>query len=177
MTTSENLKFSPGQIKVVSRAVAAAEDLVSDYYKLSATQMRQLNYDIKTAADLGAHETVIEHFAQIVRYSARKPDSLLSTGVEDFYKICLQDHSILSEVRRHPEIELYPFLLYIICHELIHVVRFRRFQQRFSVPDEQRRAEEIRVHGITHEILAPRQIAGMQPVFEFYENWRKAGAL
>ncbi|MFW6052593.1 MAG: hypothetical protein ACOC8I_01655 [Desulfosalsimonas sp.] len=177
MTIEENSKFSSGQITVVSRAAAEAEDLVSDYYKLSATQMRQLNYDIKTVAELEPHEVVIEHFAQIVHYRTQKQNSFLTTEAEDFYKICLQDHSILSEVRRHPEIELYPFLLYIICHELIHVVRFRRFKQRFSVPDEQRQAEEIRVHGITHEILARRNIAGMQPVFEFYENWRKAGAL
>ncbi|MFP4193366.1 MAG: hypothetical protein ACLFMN_06730 [Desulfobacterales bacterium] len=176
MTIEENSKFSSGQITVVSRAAAEAEDLVSNYYKLSATQMRQLNYDIKTAADLGPHETVAGHFAQIVRYRAQKPDSLLTTAADDFYKICLQDHSILKVMQRHPEIELYPFLLYIICHELVHVVRFRRFQQRFAVPEEQRQAEEIRVHGITHQILAPRRIAGMQPVFGFYENWRRAGS-
>lgn len=169
------MKFNNDQMEVVSRAVATAEDLVSDYYKLSATRMRQLNYDIKTAADLGQHETVSDHFAQIVRYSAKKQNSMLSTDVDDFYKICLQDHSILSVVQRFADIALYPFLLYIICHELVHVVRFRRFQQRFSVPDEHRQAEEIRVHRITHEILARKQIAGMQPVFGFYEGWHTAG--
>lgn len=174
MTTPQHPKFSPDQIAEVSRAVATAEHLVSDYYKLSATRMRQLNYDVKTAADLSGHEIVADHFAQIVRYRAEKAESLLKTQTDDFYKICLQDHSIIPVVRDFENIGLYPFLLYIICHELVHVVRFRRFQQRFSVPDEQKRSEEIRVHRITHEILAAQQIAGMDSVFGFYENWRTA---
>ncbi len=174
MTTPQHPKFSPEQITEVSRAVATAEHLVSDYYKLSATQMRQLNYDVKTAADLGGHEIVEDHFAQIVRYRAQKAESLLKTETDDFYKICLQDHSIIQVIRDFENIWLYPFLLYIICHELVHVVRFRRFQQQFSVPDEQKRSEEIRVHRITHEILAGQQTAGMDSVFGFYENWRTA---
>lgn len=172
MTDGKYLKFSPDQIALVSRALSTAEDLVSDYYKFSASQMRQLNYDVKTAAELSQHEIVPDHFAQIVRYRAEKRNSFLKTSAEDFYKICLQDHSILPAVDSSAGIDLYPFLLYVICHELIHVVRFRRFQQQFNVPEEQKQSEEIRVHRITHEILEQQQIAGMQPVFEFYENWR-----
>ncbi|MCF8095562.1 MAG: hypothetical protein K9J79_09420 [Desulfobacteraceae bacterium] len=171
MIMDEPLKFTSDQIAVVSRALATAEDLVSEYYKLSATRMRQLNYDVKTAAELSQHEIVRDHFAQIVRYRTERRNSLLRTDAEDFYKICLQDHSILSVVNRFARIGLYEFLLYVICHELIHVVRFRRFQQRFDVPEEQKQAEEVRVHKITHEILEQQQIPGMPPVFEFYENW------
>ncbi|MFW6080570.1 MAG: hypothetical protein ACOC7W_01565 [Desulfosalsimonas sp.] len=174
MTVQDLPTFSPEQIAVVSRAVATAEDLVSDYYKFSATQMRQLNYDVKTAADLGPHEIVADHFAQIVRYRAERTDSFLRTDTDDFYKICLQDHSIIKVADRFSGTGLYPFLLYIICHELVHVVRFRSFKQQFAVPDDQKKAEEIRVHRITHEILAGRQIEGMHSVFEFYENWRTA---
>lgn len=174
MTEGDDLKFNAEQIAVISQAVATAEDLVSDCYKLSATQMRQLNYDVKTAAELARHEIVADHFAQIVRYRAEKRNSLLRTDVEDFYKICLQDHSILQALGQHPRISFYPFMLYIICHELVHVVRFRRFEQHFDVADAQKQAEEIRVHRITHEILSRQRIEGMEPVFEFYENWRTA---
>ncbi|MFP3980801.1 MAG: hypothetical protein ACLFUY_05350 [Desulfobacterales bacterium] len=167
-------QFSAEQVAVVSRAVATAEDLVSDYYKLSATRMRRLNYDVKTVSDLFPNEIVADHFAQIVRYRAEKKDSLLKTDVEDFYKICLQDHSILPVVKRFTEIELHPFLLYVICHELVHVVRFQRFEQQFHVPQDQKQAEEIRVHRITHDMLAGANIAGMQPVLDFYGNWRNA---
>ncbi|MCF8035879.1 MAG: hypothetical protein K9K62_03285 [Desulfobacteraceae bacterium] len=170
----DNLKFSTGQIAVVSRAVATAEDLVSDYYKLSATRMRRLNYDVKTVSDLFPNEIVADHFAQIVRYRAEKKNSLLKTDVEDFYKICLQDHSILPVVTRFTEIEFHPFLMYVICHELVHVVRFQRFEQQFHVPQDQKQAEEIRVHRITHDMLAGAHIAGMQPVLDFYGNWRNA---
>lgn len=166
--------FDAGQMAVVSQAVAMAEDLVSDHYKLSATQLRQLNYDVKTRADLADHEIVADHFAQIVRYRAEKHNAVLITSAQDFYKVCIQDHSILACLKDHTEMALYPFLLYVICHELVHVVRFKRFQQQFHVPDELKCAEETRVHRITHEILCPRKIKGMGPVFAFYENWLTA---
>lgn len=168
------MTFNSEQMAVVSQAVAMAEDLVSDYYKLSASELRQLNYDVKTAADLGARETVVDHFAQIVRYRAEKQNAVLITSGQDFYKICVQDHSILACLEKHSAMALYPFLVYVICHELVHVVRFKRFQQRFDVPDEQKQTEEARVHRITHEILAPRRIKGMAPVFAFYGNWLTA---
>jgi len=166
--------FDPEQMAVVSQAVAMAEDLVSDYYKFSASELRQLNYDVKTAADLGAREIVADHFAQIVRYRAEKQNAVLITSAQDFYKICVQDHSILACLKKHSAMALYPFLVYVICHELVHVVRFNRFQQRFDVPEDQKQTEETRVHRITHEILAPRKIKGMAPVFAFYGNWLTA---
>jgi hypothetical protein len=136
--------------------------------------MRKLNYDIKTVSDLDPCELVADHFAQIIRYRAEKTGSMLNTSSEDFYKICIQDHSILEALERHPDLGMYPFLVYIICHELVHVLRFQRFEQHFHVPDDQKQQEEIRVHQITHEILSRQQIRAIEPVFAFYENWRTA---
>jgi hypothetical protein len=175
MSLPEHLnKFSQDQMSLVSQAVDVAEDMVSDYYKLSATQMRKLNYDVKTVADLDPSEIVADHFAQIVRYRAEKTGSLLNTSSEDFYKICIQDHSILKVLKNCPWLGMYPFLIYVICHELVHVVRFQRFEQHFHVPDDQKQNEEIRVHQITHQILSRQHINAIEPVFEFYENWRIA---
>jgi hypothetical protein len=167
-------KFDPQQLISVNQAVAVAEELVSNYYKLSDTQMRQMNYDIKTASQLSPHEIVKAHFAQIVRYRAQKKDSLLETDASDFYLICLQDHAILSAVKKFKQLRLYPFMLYVVCHELIHVVRFRRFLQHFHVPPEERQREEIRVHHVTREILKPVQTSDMDLVFEFYHKWQEA---
>lgn len=164
--------FNTNELVTVNQSVAVAEELVCDHFKLSASQMAQLNYDIKTMADLQSQEIVDGHFAQIIRYGAARSDSLLKTDVDDLYKICIQDHAILSAIKRSPELMLYPFALYIVCHELIHVVRFRRFLQHFNAPPAQRQTEEFRVHQWTYDILKKELIIGMEPVFKYYENWQ-----
>jgi len=62
--------------------------------------------------------------------------------------------------------------LYIITHELIHIVRFAKFLIGFDVSSKEKLKEETRVHEKTHEILRPLNVPGMQNAFEFYENCR-----
>ncbi len=165
--------FSDEQIQIVTRAVETAEDIVINDYKLSATQWSQLNYDVKTAAELIPSEIVDEHLAQIVRYAVKKKDALLDTSIRDFYKICLQDHSIIKVLNQYTDMAFFPFLLYIVCHELIHIVRFRMFLQKFDAPLPEKMAEEMRVHQKTHEILSRISIEGLFPVLAFFADWRK----
>jgi len=166
-------KFKPEQIKIVNNSVAMAEELVSDYYKMSASQWLHGKYDVKTLADLKDDETVQGPFAQIIRYKGRRKDSSLESLTYDFYKICLQDHSILSAFKQSPQIKLFPFTLYIVTHELIHIVRFSKFLQNFGASHEEMMIEERRVHEITHEILLEVRVSGMEDVLKFYKNWLK----
>jgi len=172
--SGEKRKFDECQLDSVTQAVGVCEEMVSNYYKLSDSQMLQLNYDIRTASRLAAHEIVDAHFAQIVRYRARKKASTLKTEAEDFYLVCIQDHAILDAIDRFPALSLYPFMLYIVCHELIHVVRFRRFLQHFHVPQEERQFEEIRVHHETREVLRQSRAQNLDAVLTFYGQWREA---
>lgn len=166
--------FSHKQLGTVNESVEAAEELVSNYYKLSGSQMRHLNYDVKTASHLVPQEMTDVHFAQIVRYKAQKENTLLETEADDFYKICIQDSVILEALEQSPKLRLYPFVLYVVCHELIHVVRFRRFLQNFHATAQQRQAEEAKVHHLTHRVLERARIAHVEPVFRFYEKWHQA---
>jgi len=50
-------KFNSAQINIVNNSVAMAEELVSDYYKMSASQWLHGKYDVKTLADLKPDET------------------------------------------------------------------------------------------------------------------------
>lgn len=163
--------FGPDQLKIVNNAVATAEELVSNHYKMSASQWLGPRYDVKTLAELSPDEIVEGPFAQIIRYKGRRKNTSLGSGTYDFYKICLQDHTIQSTLEVAPGIELFPFSLYIITHELIHIVRFSKFLQIFEASDQERMAEEKRVHRRTHEILKPVQITGLQNVLEFYNDW------
>ncbi|NOY68244.1 MAG: hypothetical protein GXP53_01945 [Deltaproteobacteria bacterium] len=173
--TGRHPYFNEEEMEVVDQSVAVAEELVNNHYKLSTSQMAQLNYDVKTSAHLLAREKAEEHFAQIVRYSAKRKGAVLETDTEDFYKICIQDTAILSALKKTTDLCLPPFLLYIVCHELIHIVRFRRFLQNFNAPFAERHAEESRVHGRTHDLLAGKRIEGIRQTLTFFEAWRSDG--
>src|SRR5210317_1985221 len=164
--------FGSYQIEIINQAVAMAEELVSNNYKMSASQWLGPRYDVKTLAELKPEEIIDGPFAQIIRYKGRRKNTSLGSATYDFYKICLQDHTIQSTVEATQEIELFPFSLYIITHELIHIVRFSKFLQNFDASSEERMAEEKRVHRRTHDILNPVQIEGLLKVLEFYNDWR-----
>lgn len=168
---TERRCFSPGQIENVQAATRVAEEMVSDAYKMSPSQWRGPKYDVRTLAELNENEIVSGPFAQIVRYRGVRKNSGLTSDHYDFYKICLQDHTILDTVDRHKDLALLPFSLYIMTHELIHVVRFGTFMQNFEATAEEKAAEEHRVHQITHQILGPVQIGGIEPVLDYYRQW------
>ena len=165
-------KFTPGQIDIINRSAVMAEELVSNYYKMSASQWLRPKYDIKTLADLKSEEIVQGPFAQIIRYKGQRKDSSLGSTSYDFYKICLQDHFILRVIAESERITLSPFSLYIITHELVHIVRFSKFLQNFDASPDEILAEESRVHHITQKILEPVRLKGLMDVLIFYEKWR-----
>lgn len=166
-------KFTPEHIVTVNESVATAEELVSDFYKMSASEWLGPKYDVKTLDDLSAEEIVHGPFAQIIRYKGQLADASLGSTTYDYYKICLQDHSILAAVHETPRLKLFPFILYIVTHELIHIVRFSKFLQNFDAAPEERIAEELRVHELTHEILNSVRLADLPFVLQFYKKWRQ----
>jgi hypothetical protein len=172
MALKELKKFNEKQIEIINNSVALAEELVSEYYKMSASQWLRGRYDVKTLADLTADEIVNGPFAQIIRYEAKKKDTFLGSSTYDFYKICLQDHSILAAIARTPQIQLFSFSLYILTHELIHIVRFGQFLQNFNATEDEKLEEESRVHEQTYQILKPLRLPGLNEVFHFYIKWR-----
>ncbi|MBR9980312.1 MAG: hypothetical protein KFF50_04730 [Desulfatitalea sp.] len=165
-------RFTGDQLQIINQAVTMAEELVSNHYKMSASQWLHRRYDVKTLSELTAHEIVDGPFAQIIRYEGQRMGSALGSDAYDFYKICLQDHAILTALNTHDQLSLLPFALYIICHELVHIVRFSKFIQNFDATADEKLAEEHRVHAITHQILAPVHLPGIEPVIAYYARWR-----
>ena len=161
-------KFTEEQISSVNHMVEMAEEIVSEAYKMSASQWIRNRYDVLTLAQLSESEIVFGPCAQIVRYSGIKNETQLGSGVFDFYKICLQDHAILKALRENRQLMLDPFILYIITHELIHIIRFGKFIQFFDASEEQRVVEERFVHNRTADILKKINMNGMKNVFGFY---------
>ena len=164
--------FRPEQLQTINHAVAMAEELVSNNYKMTPSQWLGPKYDVKTLAELAVEEIIDGPFAQIIRYKGQRKDTSLGTSQYDFYKICLQDHAILSALKKTPGMALLPFSVYIVTHELIHIVRFGKFLQSFDASAEERSVEEKRVHERTHAILCDVGIPGMPVVLDFYNRWR-----
>lgn len=164
--------FKPDQLSTVTHAVGMAEELVSNHYKMTTSEWLRPKYDVRTLAELEPGEVVDGPFAQIIRYRGRPKQASLSSATYDFYKICLQDHAILAALQKNLALRLLPFSLYIITHELIHIVRFSRFLQGFDASPEERLAEEKRVHEKTHTILQSVKLSGLPEVLEFYDDWR-----
>jgi hypothetical protein len=163
--------FNEKQINNMYKAADIAEELVSNAYQLSARQWQKTPYDIKTLVDLEQDEVVDIPYAQLVRYQARKKRSVLSSARYDYYKICVQDHNILSAYYNNQAINLFPFFLYIITHELIHIVRFSRFLHLFHATDHERMIEEKKVHCKTKELLRNLRISSIKPVIDF-KGWQ-----
>ena len=164
--------FKPDQIQVVSQAVEIAEDVTANYFKISTTQWKHVRYDIRTLADLNEDEITESAFAQITRYG-RKPDHT-GAGVRhyDYFKICLQDHNIMAAVERDESLQLLPLGIYVITHELVHVVRFCMYLQRFDADPMERQREEMRVHEITHEALGTLGLSHLAYVLHAYRNYQ-----
>lgn len=169
--------FNAEQIVIVGRAADLAEELVNDFYKMSSSQWLHQRYDIKTLRELTSEEIVHGPFAQVVRYQAQKKDSFLGSAYYDFYKICLQDHTICSVLEPPFEMPLYPLMVYIIVHELVHIVRFSKFLQSFQASEDEKMQEEARVHRMTRLLLKPfksndsNDSTDFQAVFTFFKSW------
>ncbi len=166
--------FSLSDHKCIDEALTISEELVSNYYKMSSSEWLRGRYEIKTAGDLSREESVRGPFAQVVKYKGKRRGTSFSSDTCNFYTICLQDSAILETVERNADLLLLPFLIYIFIHELVHIVRFSKFQQLYEISTEQELtvSEESRVHKITWDILKDVSIHCMESVLKYYENWR-----
>jgi hypothetical protein len=166
--------FSLSEHECIDEAVTISEELVSNYYKMSSSEWLRGKYEIKTTKGLNKDELVNGPFAQVVKYEGKKKDTSLSSYSYNFYAICLQDDTILKAVKRDENLFLYPFLVYIIIHELVHIVRFSKFQQLYEISTEKDVTiiEERNVHKITWDILRSVSIDYIDAVFEYYKKWR-----
>jgi len=162
--------FNNEQLNIMYQAVDMAEELVSNEYQLSLRQWQKNPYDVKTLIDLSKDEVAEKPYAQLIRYQARKNQSELSSAKFDYYKICIQDHNILSVYLTNPAIQLFPFILYILTHELIHIVRFSCFLHLFQATETERLDEERRVHRKTKEILSNLNMPSLNPILNF-QGW------
>lgn len=171
-TQTERIPFGPDEIAVLRLSIDLSEELLSEYYKISTSQWKRYRYDIQSLRDLQVDEVTDAAFAQIHRYLRHPHERLRGSEPGDYFKICLQDHVIRRAVQRDSAIELIPLSLYIVTHELIHVIRFAKFLQRFDSTAVEQEAEEGRVHALTYQLLQNCKVPGLPEVLSVFRDCR-----
>jgi len=166
----ERTPFDEEEVAVLRQAVEVSEEVISDFYKVSASDWKRYRYDIETLKTLNAEEITDGAFAQIRRYSRYPHHRLRGSEPGDFFKICLQDHVIRRATDRDPNILLMPLAMYIVTHELIHVVRFAKFLQSFDSTRSEMELEERRVHALTQQLLQGYRIKGIPEVLAAFRD-------
>jgi hypothetical protein len=147
--TKGPVPFSTPQRNMVIQAVDEAEARTGSYYCIPPFRWQQLRYELLMHGDNGWEPLPESVFARVQRVWQPRPASPL-----DFYRIELNDHSILSAAEREEIEDLYPFLVYILTHEMVHLVRFSSILPEGSYMMPFDVSEESRVQRISSQILA-----------------------
>ena len=164
--------FKYEDMTTISEALAIAEDKIGDHYKLSDDQWRRHHYDVRTLSSLKRHQIVFDVFALLHRCTTGHHDADFKTRSKDYYFICLQDHQIMKAIKRDRDLGLLPLLVYVFTHELVHIVRFSNFSQRFEVSGKGKEKEEKIVHATTHDVLKDLPLPRLDYVLESYQSCR-----
>jgi hypothetical protein len=165
--------FDNKEMLIVSDALEIAEETIGDFFKFSFGQWKRHRYDIRTLTHLEEIEIVRGAFASVEKGSRKAVDVDFSRQKKDFYFICLQDHHILEALDRDKQLGMVPLLVYVFTHELVHIVRFCNFSQRFEVSDKKEREKEERiVQATTYEILKNLTLHKLDYILQSYENKR-----
>ncbi len=139
-----------------------AEERTIHYYCIPPYRWQQLRYDLVTHRDCEWKPLPDAALAQVQLVHQVRPSGKASC---DFYRIQLNDPSILIAARRENlEPDLYPFLVYILTHEMVHLVRLSTILRddreiRLSLAEE-----ESRVHNVAYRILSRAPDRQMAPI-------------
>ncbi|MCI0336276.1 MAG: hypothetical protein L0226_01750 [Acidobacteria bacterium] len=165
-------RFGKAELKSVDRAREAAEEMISSFYVLAPREWERVNYEVRTLEELSPEEICDRALAQVLCYDCVKRIGASTVERHDLYRICLQDDRILRASDRidSGRLALEPLLLYVLTHELVHIVRFSQHLQRLDLAPEFRSQEELSVEQTTRQILAPAADRALQRVIATFAN-------
>jgi hypothetical protein len=145
------VQFSRSQRRLVIRAMGEAEQRTTRYYCIPPHHWEKLQYDLLTRQDYEWEplpEAALARVRRLVRPAAQR------IAPYDFYRIELNDPSIMDAAERADlASDFYSFLVYILTHEMVHLVRLSSILE--CPPGEQHfeESEEHRVQLISYKIL------------------------
>lgn len=160
------MEFSRNQRKLVIQALREAEDKTLRYYCIPPYQWQQLPYDLLTREDRD-WQTLPDLVLAEVRWLERVGPPGGRRSAYDFFRIQLNDESILRVAAREKMGgNLYPLFVYILTHEMVHLVRLSTILGGEVGPPVSGECEEDRVQRISRQILARSGCPEIAPILQ-----------
>ncbi len=159
--------FGPEHLVVLDEAVKASEELVTDYFDLSSRNWLRHPYEVCTLREASESEHPGNALAHLVRYAKKFEEKSRGADSQVLYKIFLNDQKILNHVLVRQGVSIYAVLVYVISHELVHIVRFSTFCVHPELGEKER--EERKVHSLTNDILINTPIKGIMSVLDYFK--------
>jgi hypothetical protein len=148
-----SIMFDRKQRFWVGEALETSENLAERFFQVDLEDYDRFPFDLQTLAYLRGPEKTRQALAQVCKYEYKKEELSQKVKKKSFYRICLQDDKILETVSKDVASILKPLLLYIVAHELIHVIRFSLDPGKFHLSPKERKSEEKDVHRMTYDLL------------------------
>jgi hypothetical protein len=160
----ESVCFDENQRKLVIHALSEAEDRTSGYYCIPPRHWQHLRYDLITRSDLAWTPLPELALAKVQRI---EQVNVMQRRQLEFFRIQLNDPRILGAAKRDRlEPILYPFLVYILTHEMVHLVRLSTILDETEEQPFSAELEEERVERISRQILSQAGSDFFKPVFD-----------
>ncbi len=145
------MQFSRKQRDLAIQAVDEAEERTGGYYCIPPHRWTGLRYDLLTCQDQEWRPLPESALAQV---QLMQRASQNRANLNCFYRIQLNDPTILNAVHRERlTSSFYPFLVYILTHEMVHLVRLTSILENPAALPPLDESEERRVQRISHQIL------------------------
>jgi len=155
-------QFSAAERKLVHHAMDEAEAHTARYYCFPPHRWQSLRFDLLTKRDQEWEPVPRSVLARVQRMNRQSRAPRLSY---DFYRIQLNDPGILQvALRKDFGVELYSFLVYILTHEMVHLVRLSSILDHDALTLSPREQEENRVERISRQVLAAALHLDIEPI-------------
>ncbi|PYV04439.1 MAG: hypothetical protein DMG10_08015 [Acidobacteria bacterium] len=160
--------FSASQRNLVAQALHDAEERTTNYYCIPPFRWQKLQFDLLTRGDPGWRPVPEGTLAEILCFHRKGwTQGAVRERQHQFFRIQLNDESILQAANRENlQADLYPFLVYILTHEMVHLVRLSTILDREISEKTHRESEESRVQKISRQILSGPGHRIFAPVLE-----------
>jgi hypothetical protein len=148
--------FGYREFSALKESLRKAEGLAESFYCIRPREWNKSPFDVLTQGDCPdplppAPKSILAEVCRSVHLphsSGARPEPL------HFYSILLKDENILRAAEAgRDHFDLKSLLVYVLTHEIVHVVRFARQCLPFVMDEVDREAEEKTVLSITRKIL------------------------
>ncbi len=146
--------FTKSDLVTIGRAASLAERLTVRHFGLTESHWKSQSVQVFTKKQIGRWFYEPDAFASVVRCRGGVGALPVSPPRDQNFGIVLQDPNILRALLRSSRHDLWTFGLFILTHELVHVVRFTKFGVDFWAESDKRHAEEKLVNEITRRMLS-----------------------